>query len=227
VPDSGGAGRLRGGNAATMEFKLLAPNAVVTARNRNRSDMAAWGVLGGKAAANSRFIKNPDSAKAQELRNTDLIACAPGDVIRLQGPAGGGYGDPFERPVERVLEDVQCGFVSIERARQAYGVAIGPDFTVDQDATRALRGRGGNAAADHFDYGPGRTRYERVWTPARYAALTRILAQVPVHWRHFVKHHVFAQLGDSAAPADGGAADVERIFGALRERHEDLQGVAA
>lgn len=223
VPDSGGAGRLRGGNAATMEFKLLAPNGVVTARNRNRSDMAAWGVLGGKAAANSRFVRNPDTPKAQELRNTDLIACAPGDVIRLQGPAGGGYGDPFERPVERVLDDVQCGFVSVERARAAYGVAIRPDLTVDEGATRALRGRREPAGAQHFDYGSGRSRFESVWTRERYAALTAILARVPVHWRHFVKHAVFAELAGHVAPGDGGAADVERVFAGLTQQYDELR----
>src|SRR5690606_22386882 len=89
VPDTGGAGRLRGGNATTMEFRLLTPNAVVTARNRNRTTLAAWGVLGGRAGANSRFTKNPDTPHAVELANTDVVHCAPGDVIRLEGPAGG------------------------------------------------------------------------------------------------------------------------------------------
>src|SRR5690606_31087493 len=153
VPDTGGAGRLRGGNAATMEFRLLAPNGVVTARNRNRSELAAWGVVGGKAGANSRFIKNPDSENPEELRNSDLVNCAPGDVIRLQGPAGGGYGHPHERPVEQVLEDVRCGFVSPARARAAYGVVVRDDLTVDEAATRELRGAA-RGADSHFDYGP-------------------------------------------------------------------------
>ena len=225
VPDTGGPGRLRGGNAATMEFKVLAPNAVVTARNRNRSDLAAWGVVGGKAGANSRFTKNPDSDKPEELRNSDLVACAPGDVIRLQGPAGGGYGDPFDRPIEQVLEDVQCGFVSRERARTAYGVAIGTDLAVDEDATLALRHRGDRSCARHFDYGPGRDRFESVWTSARYAALTKILTQVPVQWRHFVKHSLFAALAGSVAPADGGAADVERAYGALIQEYAELRAL--
>ncbi len=222
VSDTGGAGRLRGGNAATMEFKVLTPNAVVTARNRNRSDLAAWGVVGGKAGANSRFIKNPDSDAPIELRNSDLVACAPGDIIRLQGPAGGGYGNPFERPVEKVLEDVQCGFVSIERAKLAYGVAINDDMTVDQAATQALRNGADDAGAGHFDYGDGRNRFESVWTSARYDALTTILARVQVPWRHFVKHHMFAALAGSVAPADGGASDVERLYAELSAQYADL-----
>lgn len=221
VPDTGGPGRLRGGNAATMEFKLLAPNGVVTARNRNRSELASWGVLGGRAGANSRFIKNPDSDAPVELRNSDLVACAPGDVIRLEGPAGGGYGDPYERSAEKVLEDVLCGFVSAERARDAYGVVIGPDQQIDAAATRKLRATRRTSDA-HFDYGPGRSRFESIWTRERYAAMTRIMATLPISWRHFVKHQLFAALAGSVAPKDGGAADINRIYRKLSEQYSDL-----
>jgi N-methylhydantoinase B len=225
VPDTGGAGRLRGGNAATMEFKMLAPSGVVTARNRNRSELAAWGVLAGKAGANSRFIKNPDSDQAEELRNTDLVNCAPGDVIRLEGPAGGGYGHPYERPVERVVEDVRCGFVTRAHARVAYGVALNDDLTVDDAATRSLRA-GERQRDEHFDFGPGRTRFESIWTSARYDAMTRIMAAIPVTWRHFVKHQMFAALAGTAPPVDGGAADIERIYATLSERYSDLPALS-
>jgi N-methylhydantoinase B len=228
VPDTGGAGRLRGGNATTMEFKVLAPNGVVTARNRNRSELAAWGVAGGKAGANSSFTRNPDGDKPEELRNSDIVNCAPGDVIRLRGPAGGGYGDPFERPVERVVEDVRSGFVSRGRARDAYGVVVREDFSVDDAATRELRqrGSGGGPAAnngeEHFDYGPGRTRFESIWTRARYDAMTRILAALPVSWRHYVKHQMFGALANTEPPRDGGAADIDRIYTELAGRYADL-----
>jgi N-methylhydantoinase B len=226
VPDTGGAGMNRGGNAATMEFKLLTPNATVTARNRNRSDLAAWGVLGGKAGANSRFTKNPDSATPEDLRNSDLVGCAPGDVIRLEGPAGGGYGDPYLRSVQRVLEDVQCGFVSIARAKDAYGVIIRADLSVDDAATTALRAKRPALPDRHFDYGPGRDRFESIWTPERYAAFTRIISQIAVPWRHFVKHHLFAALSGKVAPAGGGAADVERLYRELAAQHADLPDLA-
>lgn len=226
VPDTGGAGRLRGGNAATMEFRLLTPNSVVTARNRNRSTLAAWGVLGGRAGANSRFIKNPDTPDAVELRNTDLVQCAPGDVIRLQGPAGGGYGHPYTRPVDAVLEDVLCGFVSIERARSEYGVAIAGGMTVDAAETARLRSlRPVPASVPHFHYGPGREAFENVWTGDRYAALSAVLSAIPVSWRHFVKHQIFARIGDSL-PADGhGGADIWDVYETLRELYTELPEV--
>ncbi len=227
VPDTGGAGEFRGGNAATMEFRLLTPNAVVTARNRNRSDLAAWGVLGGRAGANSRFIKNPGRADAVELRNTDLVNCAPGDIIRLQGPAGGGYGHPHRRNAEAVLEDVLCGFVSVERAHSEYGVAITPDMQVDAAATASLRDRTPPAGSlPHFHYGPGRERFESVWSPARYEALTQIMAAIPIAWRHFVKHHIFAALRDNVPEDGNGSADVWRLYEELCQRYGDLPGIA-
>lgn len=221
VPDTGGAGRNRGGNAVAMEFKLLSPNATVTARNRNRTDLAAWGVLGGKAGANSRFTKNPDTPAAVELRNTDLVACAPGDVIRIQGSAGGGYGNPFEREIERVRDDVRSGFVSVARAREAYGVVIDAAGAVDEAATRALRAEKPQPGS-HFDFGPGRERFESVWTRERYATLTRILAEIPVSWRHYVKHHLFKTLADKPAPKYRGGIDVASAYAELAAQHMDL-----
>lgn len=227
VPDTGGPGEFRGGNATTMEFRLLTPNAVVTARNRNRSDLAAWGVLGGRAGANSRFTKNPGRADAVELRNTDLVNCAPGDVIRLQGPAGGGYGHPHRRHAKAVLEDVLCGFVSVERARTEYGVAITPDMRVDEAATASLRNHTPPAGSlPHFHYGPGRERFESVWSPARYEALTEIMAAIPIAWRHFVKHHIFAALRDNIPENGDGNADVWRLYEELCQRYGDLPSIA-
>ena len=48
----------------------------------------------------------------------------PGDEIKAAEAGGGGYGDPSERPVEKVLEDVRNGFVTVERALHDYGVKV-------------------------------------------------------------------------------------------------------
>ncbi|WP_204317158.1 hypothetical protein, partial [Klebsiella aerogenes] len=56
-------------------------------------------------------------------------------------PGGGGYGNPFERPVEKVVWDVRNGLVSIEGARLDYGVVIANPQTLEVDtaATERLR----------------------------------------------------------------------------------------
>lgn len=227
VPDTGGAGRLRGGNATTLEFRLMAPNAVVTARNRNRSDLAAWGTQGGRAGANSRFVKNPGADNQVELRNTDVVPCEPGDVIRIQGPGGGGYGHPFDRPVEAVVADVRARFVSPAHARHAYGVVVRDDFSVDESATQDLRSSERVGTGSHFDFGPGRDLFESIWTTARYDAMTRIMQKVPVEWRHFVKHRLFGAVGKTPAPADGGAGVVYDTYATLCEKFRALPSVSA
>ena len=66
----------------------------------------------------------------------------PGSVFNEKAGGGGGWGDPYERPVERVLDDVRNGVVSTESAQQDYGVVIDPVMLeVDYKATNSLRKR--------------------------------------------------------------------------------------
>ena len=65
-----------------------------------------------------------------------------GDVMAFYGPCGGGYGDPLDRPAEKVLEDVLDDFCTVEHTKTAYGVVVNLDTeTVDVAATEALRSR--------------------------------------------------------------------------------------
>ena len=49
---------------------------------------------------------------------------ASGDMVWVRTPGGGGYGDPFIRPLQAVFKDVRLGRVSIEQARKFYGVIV-------------------------------------------------------------------------------------------------------
>jgi len=229
VPDSGGAGFYRGGSALEMEFQLFAPQSMVTARNRDRSRFEAWGLAGGKSGKPSRFTRNPDTPNAVELGSTDVVHCDPGDIILIQGPGAGGYGDALQRPVDKVRLDVARGFVSHQSARNDYGVIIGEDLQVDEKATEALRAElaaaGPSADSTGFGYGPKRIAYERIWTEARYAALTDILSQLPVSWRYFIKHQIFRAIGEEEPASPGDGSDVYRVFAIIARQFPDLPGV--
>lgn len=226
VPDSGGPGRHRGGTGLEMEFQLDAPQSMVTARNRDRSVFSAWGLVGGRAGAVSRFVKNPETPKAVDLGSQDIVQCDPGDVILIQGPGAGGYGSPLERPAAEVLTDVKRGLVSPGRASRDYGVVITPDVAVDEIATAKLRSEmASEADTAEFGHGPGRVAFEKIWTPARYEALTRILAEVPVIWRYFVKHQIFGIIQNSPLENERGGADVYRAYGDVVSRFTDLPRV--
>lgn len=215
-PDTGAAGRWRGGLSAVMEFEVSAPGTVVTARNRNRSIMPAWGLNGAAEAGVSRFTRNPDREDQQDLGNTDVVHCKPGDIIRVIGPGAGGWGDPLTRPVDQVLADIRKGAVSAERAEADYGVVL-CEGILDEAATAARR-KGAGDALPGFSLGAKRQEFEAIWTPERYDLLTGFLASLPVGWRYFAKHQVFRAVAEADPEAPMGP-EMARIFDELRARH--------
>ena len=228
-PDSGGAGRWRGGLATVMEFKVFSPNSRITVRNRDRSHFRPWGTLGGLAAETSNFIINPGRTNERILGNTDIAVAEPGDVIHIHSPGGGGRGSPLEREPERVLLDVERGYVSLVAARALYGVVI-EGGVVDPDATAALRAElRTHAHQTHFHFGPERDAFEQIWTVENYAALTRLLAGLPVHWRFFTKTKLFAVMRDAAGKLDFVAAfaAVRRDYPQIPEVGQDIIAQAA
>ena len=222
VPDSGGAGTHRGGLAAMMEFQIFAPGSVVTARNRDRSVFSSPGILGGLPGGASSFTRTAPNGAVQQLGNTDVVACGPGDIIRITGSGGGGYGDPFLRPVEAVLHDIRCGLVSAAAAKRDHGVVLAPGGTVD--ATETARRRAAPRATEppFLTLCVARCDFEAIWTAERYAALTELLLRLPVHWRFFVKHRIFEAVTTPAGP-DGGGTDIDNAFAALGAAHPELR----
>jgi N-methylhydantoinase B len=98
-----------------------------------------WGIGGGRAGAGARFVINPHTAAEQvvDYKATDLRVEA-GDLLSIQTPGGGGWGDPLERDPEAVARDVADGSVSETAAFEQYGVVL-VDGAVDVAATSARR----------------------------------------------------------------------------------------
>ena len=229
--DSGGPGKHRGGLATEMKFEVFAPNTRVTARNRDRTVFAGWGMRGGKVGANSAFWLNPGSNRAFNLKNTDIVKVGPGDVVYVACGGASGYGDPLQRDPAKVLLDVRRGYVSAEKAREDYGVVIA-NGAVDAAATAALRkarvAEEPRGAPAIFDYGVARDAHEAVWTEKNYATLADLLAAQPVHWRFYLKHRVFdaiAAMPENERKGDG--SEVARVFAKLVEEFPQLAAQAA
>jgi N-methylhydantoinase B len=138
VPDSGGAGRYRGGCGIVREYEILADDAVLAVRI-DSVDNPPWGISGGMSGGSGSALLNPGTKDERRIAPlSDGTRVRRGDILRIETGSGGGHGHPFDRPVEAVLEDVHGGFVSLGAARRLYGVAI-RDETVDEAATAALR----------------------------------------------------------------------------------------
>ena len=224
APDSGGAGRYRGGLSTTLVFQVFAPQTVITARNRDRTRFRPWGVRGGRAGKPSSYVVNEGTAKERTLGNTDIFTAQPGDIIRITSSGGGGWGSPLDRPPEKVLEDVLQHFVTIQGAREEYGVVIRGN-AVDYDATRAERVRlRAHETGKHFDFGPERLAFEQVWSKENYDFLIARLQTLPVEWRFYLKGRLFAALERHDALDVAGIAEaldgIEAEFPQLRRMPE-------
>ena len=138
VPDSGGPGAFRGGCGILREYEILADSAMLGIRIDGVQN-PPWGIKGGKSGAPGRIVINPGTAEEAVLAPlSDGTMLKKGDVVRIETGGGGGYGHPFDRAPERVLEDVLAGRVSAEAAARDYGVAI-TGRRVDADQTARLR----------------------------------------------------------------------------------------
>ncbi|MEV5542249.1 hydantoinase B/oxoprolinase family protein [Saccharopolyspora shandongensis] len=128
-PDSGGAGRFRGGLGQSVEVSRHGPHGWTVNANIDRVDFPAVGAESGSAGAPGEFV---DASTDRELPRKQLVRLGADSRVRLRFPGGGGYGHPEARPVDRVLDDVVNGYVSIDAARELYGVEI--EYTGDPDA---------------------------------------------------------------------------------------------
>lgn len=142
--DSGGPGRNRGGLGQEVEFGILDGGAQrsrdveSSVRLSGRTEDGTFPVFGrrdGRDGRGSGMWLNGEPVDHGVYRRL-----VPGDRVRFVLSGGGGYGDPNEREPERVLADVEQGYVSVERAEADYGVVIDPErMLVDAAATAELR----------------------------------------------------------------------------------------
>jgi N-methylhydantoinase B len=160
APDSGGPGKRRGGLGYRKDIRVLQDCAFLSVADR--SILGCWGLKGGKAGKPFRVTVDPGGPAERHLEGlVDDEPIPAGTLVRIDTTGGGGWGDPLEREPELVALDVIQGKVSIESARDDYGVVgIQNDadaFEVDPSATdtqreklRRLRG-----FVPFFDRGPG------------------------------------------------------------------------
>jgi N-methylhydantoinase B len=88
---------------------------------------------GGDGTLNSIQLRYPGETEWRTPRTKDIVHDVPAGTVYLQfSGGGGGWGDPRERPAEKVRYDVRNGFLSPARAREDYGVDIDGDATGGQ-----------------------------------------------------------------------------------------------
>jgi N-methylhydantoinase B len=144
-PDSGGAGRSRGGLG--IEFVITSPQEIFVNTLLQRTKMPPWGLHGGQDALPMGGVVETMEGERIPVRQLDSYRVRPGDRVVMWEGGGGGWGPAEERPTETVRQDVAQGYVSREAARVQYGVVLNEDLTVDAVATTGLRAEMARATA--------------------------------------------------------------------------------
>jgi N-methylhydantoinase B len=136
-PDTGGAGRYRGGVGVSRAYRFTAPSTGICLVYKTRTK--PWSINGGAVGQNNRIVLNPGTDR-EVVQGGSYNLLATGDVLVNETGGGGGYGNALEREPSRVANDVRNGFVSVAAAADDYGVVVDPvTFEVDAAATARLR----------------------------------------------------------------------------------------
>ncbi|MCS6927588.1 MAG: hydantoinase B/oxoprolinase family protein [Candidatus Binatia bacterium] len=135
IQDSGGPGKYRGGLGQEMVLSVRTTEPVVHSAMYDRTKFPALGFAGGRNGSLGEFFLSDGTRphpKAQYWLRPDQKV-----ILRL--PGGGGFFSPLERDPELVRQDVLNGYVSLQAAREQYGVVLTEDLTVDWEQTQRLR----------------------------------------------------------------------------------------
>jgi len=139
APDSEGPGKFRGGFGMIRELRVLETNMSVRA-STDRVLIGPYGLNGGGNGGRSRLLIEQPNGVKRILPSKSTFEADPGEKIIIQTAGGGGWGNPKARDPEKVRLDVLQGLISIDRAKEIYGVHIDPkSFEIDYKATNKLR----------------------------------------------------------------------------------------
>jgi N-methylhydantoinase B len=138
-----GAGQWRGGEGIIRDYRILGEAATVTARFA-RHQSGPWGYAGAMDGSGNAVEIIPAGSE-QPVTVAGMVsrsALRTGDVVRVRTSAGGGWGDPLRRDAAAVVDDVRNQFVTVEQAREAYGLLIDADTLVVTGRTAAREALG-------------------------------------------------------------------------------------
>ena len=143
MTDSGGAGKFRGGSGTCWIAEPIDEPMTLVMFGEGRR-LPAMGAAGARSSMIDSKVGHVEFTRGDDIeivRINVIATIQPGETAANKNPGGGGYGDPFDRPIEKVVWDVKNELVSIKGAREDYGVVIGNAETLEVDtaATQSLR----------------------------------------------------------------------------------------
>ena len=141
VPDTGGAGKFRGGMSQRKTWRMLADEGILQVR-ADRQAFRPYGLYGGGPGMPGLNVMDPGLNTEEKLHAKITMTLKQGQIFRHELPGAGGWGPALDRELDAVARDLRDGLVTIEGAARDYGVvASGDPPVVNIAATEALRAR--------------------------------------------------------------------------------------
>lgn len=120
-PDSGGAGKFRGGFGTVITYRCLQKTSANI--NLERIVDPPWGILGGgNGQTNVAIIRRTDGSEQRATKETNILLEA-GDTVTFLTAGGGGYGHADDRDRAAIEADLREGLITPEAAAREYGYA--------------------------------------------------------------------------------------------------------
>jgi len=138
LEDSGGPGEYRGGLGVKYKIRWEAPR-VSASMHGDGVLNPPYGLFGGRPGSVNRPIINEGRDTEIIMPSKGLFQLGVGDTYTLYSSGGGGWGNPLNRDLESVRDDVHNGFVSRESAERDYGVVLTENLDIDLESTQRLR----------------------------------------------------------------------------------------
>jgi N-methylhydantoinase B len=133
-----GHGKFRGGVGGLRDFMFLVDGFI--ASETDTHTYSPWGFAGGHEGAPGSMSCFDDGHETVVPPKMAPRTARSGQVYRAVSGNGGGMGSPLERESQRVVRDFRDDFISLDEAREVYGVVIDPQTrTLDERATASLR----------------------------------------------------------------------------------------
>lgn len=134
-----GHGKFRGGFGVIKDYRVLCSEASFTV-SIGRNKFPPWGVAGGMNGTPNYCVIYKQGEEPKIVRKVAAVKLKRGDMVSLRSGGGGGWGDPLERDPELVRMDVKNEYITLETAREIYGVVLDPKtLNINWEETKKLR----------------------------------------------------------------------------------------
>ncbi|OFK76570.1 hydantoinase B/oxoprolinase family protein [Staphylococcus sp. HMSC071G07] len=122
--DGKGAGEYRGGAGVIRTYKALTDGQFFTG-SFGHHKQNTWGANGGYEGSNNEFLIEKANGEIDgPFGKYNQYPLNKGDKVILRTATGGGYGDPYQRPQEKIASDIKNGYITEEQAREIYGYNV-------------------------------------------------------------------------------------------------------